>query len=590
MNRIYDAVYGYVELTDVEFELVKSPIFQRLHWIKQLGPLHTVFPSAQHSRFSHSIGVFHIMLKMIKHLKSTKSGNDFFKEIPAQKRKALRFAALLHDIGHVPLSHVGEKVLKNTLSIKKVDPKKMKLSKKEEPENIKTGWRTRFSEGLASDATKLHECLSAEIILNNEEIDQILATEEGWDNPAYRKTMKEQIALIVVGQPDNQVFRALLHSELDADRLDYLLRDSFFTGVDYGHIDLDYIISRFEIVKDDDGESGLCLDVKGLHTIEHYILARFFLHTQVIFNRRVKFLDLAFEDVMKYLILKVKGKKGLMGLDEYLKCIRKSKSKGRRKNQHRICEYTDAQVYMNMRKLHDDLDKELKEAEKNPSKKPKDFEEKSYINDCTKIIMDGKIPDPVETHQKLISVCTLEENERIDKLEEEANLIAKGIAEANGIYPERIKACVMRQNVMKHTERSEDEAEEDRLEAVKVVIERDGSEVVKSAAESTASILGGLVDKSLLVFNVYYVSSGNDIPNIESVINDGFSEYIQKNFPVKNKPCGCEKGDHLCRIIRTDNGVSKAKKIVADAKYICRKCGGVAGDEKHLCDAVEIGG
>ena len=65
MPRIFDAVYGYIELNSLEFRLVTSPIFQRLQWIKQLGPLNTIFPSAQHSRFSHSIGVYHVVKKMI---------------------------------------------------------------------------------------------------------------------------------------------------------------------------------------------------------------------------------------------------------------------------------------------------------------------------------------------------------------------------------------------------------------------------------------------------------------------------------------------------------------------------------------------
>ncbi len=69
-RRIYDAVYGYIELNETESKLVNSPIFQRLHWIKQLGALNTVFPSAQHSRFSHSVGVFHIMTKMIEALEN----------------------------------------------------------------------------------------------------------------------------------------------------------------------------------------------------------------------------------------------------------------------------------------------------------------------------------------------------------------------------------------------------------------------------------------------------------------------------------------------------------------------------------------
>lgn len=114
-QRIYDAVYGYIELDEIEFELVNLPIFQRLHWIKQLGPLHTVFPSAQHSRFSHSIGVFHIVKKMLEHLENRSDNHHYKFDKNEKQEEILKFAALLHDIGHVPLSHVGEEVLKSTI-------------------------------------------------------------------------------------------------------------------------------------------------------------------------------------------------------------------------------------------------------------------------------------------------------------------------------------------------------------------------------------------------------------------------------------------------------------------------------------------
>ena len=586
MGRIYDAVYGYTELDEIEFKLVNSPIFQRLHWIKQLGPLNTVFPSAQHSRFSHSIGVFHIMQKMIKHLQC----NDqvkFFDKVGPEDIKILRLAALLHDIGHVPLSHIGESVLKKTCPTR-MDPQKMDAFGKKLP-----SWKIRFDEKLRGDATKLHECLSAEIILSSEEIDRILSEEDGWKNTKHREEIKEKIAFMIIGKPDNQVFRALLHSELDADRLDYLLRDSFFTGVGYGHVDLDYIISRFKIVEDEDGQPILCLDKKGLHTVEHYILARFFLHTQVIFDRRVKFLDLAFEDVMKYLVLKteVEGLR-LMGLDDLVESIRGTRGDGRRKHEHRLYEYTDAEVYVKMRRLHDELDKSLRgKQDKEPAQTDECMQEKAYINDCTKIIMDGKIPRPCVTHQKLVSVGTVEEKEHIKEIAEEVEEIAKRIADENGIFPGRIKTCILHQDVMKHTERSEDEVEEDRLEAVKIDVgEEEFMPKLKPAAKSNASILGGLIDKLLLAFSVYYVPARNEdgVANKEAVIKEGFHEFVSKYFQSPGMPCGCEEGEHLCQVIRGDNGLEEALKVVSKPKFICRKCGRVACGEEHLCDGMLI--
>ncbi len=222
MGRIYDAVYGYIELDDVEFKLVNSPIFQRLHWIKQLGPLNTVFPSAQHSRFSHSVGVFYIIQKMIKQIETDKA--KFFEKVGDEEKRVLRLAALLHDVGHVPLSHIGETVLKKTCPAR-IDPQNIDPFGKKVP-----SWKVRFNERLRGDATKLHECLSAEVILNSEEIDRILKGTDEWQNLKYRERIKERIALMVVGKPDNRVSRAMLHSELDADRLDYLLHYFAFQG------------------------------------------------------------------------------------------------------------------------------------------------------------------------------------------------------------------------------------------------------------------------------------------------------------------------------------------------------------------------
>lgn len=199
-QRIYDAVYGYVELDDIEFELVTLPIFQRLHWIKQLGPLHTVFPSAQHSRFSHTIGVFHIVKKLIEHLENRTDNHNYKFDKDEKQKELLQFAALLHDVGHVPLSHVGEEVLKDTTeeSLKatflKTDT--LDLFAAEKP-----SWWNLFPEReYHGSNTKLHERLSAEIVLYSKEIDGVLSKVKGWKTKKRRKEAKEKIARIIVGK------------------------------------------------------------------------------------------------------------------------------------------------------------------------------------------------------------------------------------------------------------------------------------------------------------------------------------------------------------------------------------------------------
>jgi HD superfamily phosphohydrolase len=324
-QRIYDAVYGYIELDDAEFALVTLPIFQRLHWIKQLGPLHTVFPSAQHSRFSHTIGVFHIVKKMIEHLKGRQ--DRYVYEFRGNEEELLKFAALLHDIGHVPLSHIGEEVLKDTV---KEGLREKSSTQMEDMKGIfdpfaerEPSWWSLFpEEKYHGDNTKLHERLSAEIVLHSKDIDAVLKRVSGWENEKERGEAKDRIAKIIVGQNYLDVSTLLLHSELDADRLDYLLRDSFFTGVGYGRIDLDYIISRLAIFRGEKNVADLCIEFKGLHTVEHYILGRFFLQTQVIFNRKVRFMDLLFRDVMEYMVKHRSEDWSLMGLEEICECVR----------------------------------------------------------------------------------------------------------------------------------------------------------------------------------------------------------------------------------------------------------------------------
>lgn len=533
-SRIYDAVYGYVELNDVEFALVTLPIFQRLHGIKQLGPLHTVFPSAQHSRFSHSIGVFHIVKKMIEHLKlepdEPNSDEHKYKFNPEEKQEELlKFAALLHDVGHVPLSHVGEEVLKSAAGEQsEAEPESQGQDRTYDVfEPARPSWRNLFpEEKYRGDSTKLHERLSAEIVLHSKDIDKVLMMVKGWEGEKERNLAKQKIAQIIVGKDYSDVPTLLLHSELDADRLDYLLRDSFFTGVGYGQIDLDYIISRLAIFRDDEQVADLCVEHKGLHTVEHYILGRFFLQAQVIFNRKVRFMDLIYRDVMEYMVRHPNEDVRLMSLEELRNCIRRKSPE----DLHKIYAYTDAQVFSKMRKLHEELDEKKKQNGAT--------EEEAYINDCVKTIMDGRIPEPVfPTCQRLVDLEKEEDHQK--RVEEQVKEIAKEVANGLGVYEARVKANVVGQEVMKYRERmgaKEEGVEEGRnREAVRIMYKKcGGGDEKKPAAKSNATILRNLCDKALLIFNVYYVApksdSEEDVAANPKAIEKAFSQFVRKEF------------------------------------------------------------
>jgi len=525
--RIYDAVYGYVELDEFEFELVTSPIFQRLHRIKQLGPLHTVFPSAQHSRFSHTIGVFYIVTKMMEHLENRPDEHKYIFRKEEKQKELLKFAALLHDIGHVPLSHVGEEVLKETteeeLREKFMPKTKDKTFDPFEQQEIKW-WKLFPEKQYLGGSTKLHERLSAEIVLHNEEIDKVLS--KVWQTKEDCQKAKTKIAQIIVGQDETDVPTLLLHSELDADRLDYLLRDSFFTGVGYGKVDLDYIISRLAIFRGEDNFADLCVENKGLHTVEHYILSRFFLQTQVIFNRKVRFIDLLFEDVMRYMVKHEDKDWRLMGLEEFRNRIRHEEG-DLREDLHKIYAYTDAQVFSKMRKLHEELDRKGRENGMTP--------EEEYINDCVKTIMDGEIDEPVESCQKIINLA--EDEDAQQKLENKAEAIAKKLAKECGIFEKRVKTNFVCQEVMKYKQRvnvGDGEGEEANREAVRIMYKKNSLEKIISAAQSNATILKDLADTALVIFNVYYVrsksESDEEIKANREVIKVAFSEFVTEEF------------------------------------------------------------
>ena len=266
--------------------------------------------------------------------------NQIGERFKEREEQELRFAALLHDIGHVPLSHTGEIVLREVY-----EENASKIRKKKVNLDAKISWKDLFDVKYTGDTSVLHECLSAEIVLHNKELSQIFEKSEP-------KVQKENIARLIVGTHPNEKLNSLLHSELDADRLDYLLRDSAFTGVGYGEVDLDYIISRLIIPTENSSDSDhICVKRSGLHTVEHYILARYFFYLQVVFNDRVRLLDLLFKDVMKYMMQNKPQRKendwNLIKLERLIESIR-SKRGTKEENLHRIYEFTDApSVYKN---------------------------------------------------------------------------------------------------------------------------------------------------------------------------------------------------------------------------------------------------
>lgn len=273
---ITDPVHGEIGLSALEIELINGGSFQRLRRIKQLGLAPLVYPSANHSRFSHSLGVFHIMGRIFDLL--IDAG-----QVRESDRVKLRVAALLHDIGHYPYSHVLEYI---------------------EREHVRAGWLVRDSKKQkpAQGSRKAspypsHERLGQLIITTRQDIVNPLR-ENGID--------PEEISSMIAGEHNEPLLNELIHSSLDADRLDYLVRDSIHTGVPYGRIDIDYLLNNLTVT--DDGH--LAVRPNASTAAEHLLIARYFMSKVVYLHKTV----FGFEALLRR-ILSLMRKAGLLYKD-----------------------------------------------------------------------------------------------------------------------------------------------------------------------------------------------------------------------------------------------------------------------------------
>lgn len=295
---INDPIYGCINLSKTEVQLLDTRAMQRLRRIRQMGFASYVFPSGEHSRFVHSLGVLCIMGKMCEHLYrqyGEKGGATTCFTIEDVRK--VRIAALLHDVGHFPFSHLSECVYSYIDNVKTTDIMVEGLSTSVDNNTTLLGDIANFKKRKAKD----HEHMGAEVVKKDPEIVSIL--KEIGVSP-------EEIGQIIIGDTQAKpVYAQLLHSSLDADRLDYLLRDSKQAGVSFGNVELEYILRQLRIEscilqRDNGTEEAIDLvvfDIRGQHAIEHFLMARYFHYSQVVQHKTSS----AFEAVAKALEYKV---------------------------------------------------------------------------------------------------------------------------------------------------------------------------------------------------------------------------------------------------------------------------------------------
>jgi uncharacterized protein len=266
---VQDAVHGRIWLTELEQRIVNTSVFQRLRHIVQLGLANFVFPTATHSRLAHSLGATHVMGWMLRQPQL----QEYFKSredlIPL-----LRLAALLHDLGHYPYSHLGEAVyamIERGALDEYIDSRDL------------TVFDVVASTGRSHEMAS-HERLTAEIIRRTD-VAEIINAELA---PIDGRAASEVLIDIISGTHTDSVCHSLVSSDLDCDRLDYLLRDSAAVGLAYGQVDLAYLIENLRVETHPKYGPMLVVDAHhGFGAVEHYLHARYFHYARFITHKTI---------------------------------------------------------------------------------------------------------------------------------------------------------------------------------------------------------------------------------------------------------------------------------------------------------------
>ena len=261
--RIRDPIHGTIHLTEAEGRVLDHPYFQRLRHIRQLGFGEYAFPGATHSRLSHSLGATYVATRLFD---AMAEGSELPPKQRARFRATVRLAVLGHDLGHLPLSHSSEQAAPSRAVLKLPYP----------PE---------LQEGQAT-----HEDYTLKVLLDSE-LRRLI-------EEAYRpqEVTPEDVAALVSGLPSFApgrfsaggydwlpALRAIVSGELDADRMDYLVRDSFFTGVNYGRYDHEWILQNLSVGYHDN-QAVMALSKAAVFAFEDFLLSRYHMFLAVYYH------------------------------------------------------------------------------------------------------------------------------------------------------------------------------------------------------------------------------------------------------------------------------------------------------------------
>ena len=295
--RVLDPVHKYMVFSEHESALIDSVVFQRLRYIRQLGFAEFAFPGAVHSRFLHSLGVCHLTgrafdsLSDLNNLLTPRKKKNF--------RKIIRLTALLHDIGHGPLSHISETAM----------PPLQELSLPFFP-----------LEKQSAGKQALHEHYTIKLLLQSELKDIITSMDMDPHYPAHlidsRVPVSDPDFFISNGVDFKPLLKQMVSSDLDMDRMDYLQRDSFFCGTDYGFCDHEWILNNLRL-HIQDGRAFMGIGQKAIYSVESFFLGRRQMGLAVYFHNKMAAMD---EMLYRYFTSDNCQFRIPVALEEYLRC------------------------------------------------------------------------------------------------------------------------------------------------------------------------------------------------------------------------------------------------------------------------------
>jgi HD superfamily phosphohydrolase len=271
--EVRDPVHGSIHILDEEIKIIQHDFFQRLRNIKQLGFSEYVFPGATHTRFIHSIGVMNVGDKAFDKLFK---GRPYTKDV-LRLKETFKLACLLHDIGHAPLSHSTESVMPNLDELK--IPERF-LSEKDKNSNRQATHEDYTIKAIADSSF-------AESFVD---VENSFGVERKFIADLIRGDTDEASYFTLEGVDYFILLHQLVSSELDCDRMDYLLRDSYFCGVSYGSYDLDWLLDNLEpaII---DNKAYLGISERAVVTFDDFLLSRYHMFVMVYFHYRAVCLE-----------------------------------------------------------------------------------------------------------------------------------------------------------------------------------------------------------------------------------------------------------------------------------------------------------